>query len=167
MYNKGDNVIYGSKGVCVIEDITTVPFENAPKDKMYYVLFVISNESKIYVPVDIADSRMRKVLDKTDAKELIKKIPSIEPIEIRNEKQLEDVYKNAMHTNDSVEWIRLIKCIHSRRQQRLSQGKQMTSLDKKYMDIAEDALYLELGTALGIEKGAVLDLILKEAENNK
>ena len=39
MYNKGDNVIYGSKGVCVIEDITTVPFENAPKDKMYYVLF--------------------------------------------------------------------------------------------------------------------------------
>ena len=33
--------------------------------------------------------------------------------------------------------------------------------DKKYMEMAENAVYLEIGTALGIKKSEVLPLIVK------
>ncbi|MBE5957355.1 MAG: CarD family transcriptional regulator [Lachnospiraceae bacterium] len=162
MFNKNDYVIYGQNGVCIVEDITENPFEGAPKGKVYYVLFAVGSENKIYVPCDIGNSKMRKVLNKKEAMDLISCITSIEPLEAENEKQLEELYKNAVQSNDCIQLIRLIKCIHYRKKQRLSEGKQMTSTDRKYMDMAENSLYLEMGTALGVKKSEVLPLILEE-----
>ena len=42
----------------------------------------------------------------------------------------------------------------------------MTATDQRYMHMAEDALYLELGTALNMKKEQVLEYIIKEIENN-
>ena len=39
MYKKGEYVIYGSSGVCQIGDITTLNFDNVPKNRKYYVLY--------------------------------------------------------------------------------------------------------------------------------
>ena len=161
MYEKGKYVIYGSSGVCQIGDITTLNLDNVPKDREYYVLFP-KNGGKIYVPVDVANTKMRKVITKEEADDLIKKIPEIAPIEISNEKMLEESYKKCIHSNECIEWIRLIKCIYSRKQLRLSEGKKMTAIDERYMYMAEDALYLELGTALGMKKEQVLEYIKKE-----
>ena len=44
----------------------------------------------IYVPVDVASTKMRKVITKEEAEQLIEKIPTIQPIEISNEKFLEE-----------------------------------------------------------------------------
>ena len=60
----------------------------------------------------------------------------------------------------------MIKCIYDRKQLRLSEGKKITATDEKYMRMAEDALYLELGTALNMEKGQVVKYIIKEIEKN-
>ena len=60
----------------------------------------------------------------------------------------------------------MIKCIYDRKQLRLSEGKKITATDEKYMHMAEDALYLELGTALNMEKGQVVEYIIKEIEKN-
>ena len=46
----------------------------------------------------------------------------------------------------------MIKCIYDRKQLRISKGKKMTATDERYMHMAEDALYLELGTALNMDK---------------
>ena len=42
----------------------------------------------------------------------------------------------------------------------------MTATDQRYMHMAEDALYLELGTALNMKKEQVLEYIIEEIENN-
>ncbi|MDD6881570.1 MAG: hypothetical protein PUE18_08345 [Firmicutes bacterium] len=60
------------------------------------------------------------------------------------------------------EWIRLIKCIYQNEQNRMNAGKKVTVRDEKYMKLAENALYGELGIALGIPKNQVLDYIFKE-----
>ena len=46
----------------------------------------------------------------------------------------------------------MIKCIYDRKQFRISEGKKMTATDERYMHMVEDALYLELGTALNMNK---------------
>ena len=94
MYKKGEYVIYGSSGVCQVGDVTTLDIDNVPKDREYYVLFPKNNGGTIYVPVDVANTKMRKVITKEEAEQLIEKIPTIQPIEISNEKFLEESYKN-------------------------------------------------------------------------
>lgn len=166
MYSKGEYVIYGSNGVCQVGDVTTLNIDNVPKDRKYYVLYPNNNGGVIYVPVDVASSRMRRVITRSEAEELIKRIPTIKPIEVSNERLLDEIYKKCIHSNECTEWIRLIKCIYDRKQLRLSEGKKITATDEKYMRMAEDALYLELGTALNMEKGQVLEYIIKEIEEN-
>ena len=166
MYKKGEYVIYGSSGVCQVGDVTTLDIDNVPKDREYYVLFPKNNGGTIYVPVDVASTKMRKVITKEEADHLIEKIPIIQPIEISNEKLLEESYKKCIRSNECIEWIRLIKCIYARKQLRLSEGKKITATDEKYMHMAEDALYLELGTALNLQKDQVLKYVIKEIEKN-
>ena len=60
-------VIYGSSGVCKVGEVTTLNLENIPKDKEYYVLFPKNNGGTIYVPVDVASTKMRKVITKEEA----------------------------------------------------------------------------------------------------
>ena len=43
----------------------------------------------------------------------------------------------------------------------------MTATDERYMHMVEDALYLELGTALNMDKEQVLEYIIKEIEKDK
>lgn len=166
MYKNGEYVIYGSKGVCQVGEVTTLKLDNIPKDRQYYVLFPKNNGGKIYVPVDTAGTKMRKLITKDEAEKLINRIPTIEPIEISNEKLLEETYKKCIRSNECIEWIRLIKCIYSRRQLRLSEGKKISTIDERYMHMAEDVLYLELGTVLNMQKEQVLEYIIKESEKN-
>ena len=97
----------------------------------------------------------------------MKQCKTIQPIEISNEKSLEESYKKCIRSNECIEWIRLIKCIYDRKQLRISEGKKMTATDERYMHMAEDALYLELGTALNMDKEQVLEYIIKEIEKDK
>ena len=63
----------------------------------------------------------------------------------------------------------MIKCIYDRKQHRISEGKKMTATDERYMHMAEDALYLELGTALNMDKEQVLEhiIIVIEKDNKE
>nr|MCR4997845.1 hypothetical protein [Butyrivibrio sp.] len=67
---------------------------------------------------------------------------------------------------DCIELFKLIKCIYFRSKKRLDEGKKVTVADDKYMHLAEDVLYQELGVVLDIPKDQVLDYIIKEMEGN-
>ena len=79
MYKKGEYVIYGSSGVCQVGDVTTLDIDNVPKDREYYVLFPKNNGGTIYVPVDVASTKMRKVITKKKLKKIIKNNKSVLP----------------------------------------------------------------------------------------
>ena len=49
---------------------------------------------------------------------------------------------------------------------RLSDGKKATAIDEKYMNMAEESLYGEIGIALDIPKEDVLEYILKEIDKS-
>jgi CarD family transcriptional regulator len=167
MFRKGDLVLYGENGICEIGDISTVDIPGIDKERLFYFLYPKENNAKIYVPVDGDTSKMRKLLSKEEALELLKSIPDMEPLKIRDKRKPEDTYKIAVNKGDRRELIKLIKCIYLRNKEREKEGKKITTIDERYMKKAEGLLYQELGSVLEIPKDQVLEHIIKVIEEKK
>ena len=79
MFEIGEYVVYGVKGVCRIEDITHIDISGADKNRLYYVLAPIGDANgKIYVPTDNQKIVIRRVISKEEAEKLIQELPEIE-----------------------------------------------------------------------------------------
>lgn len=160
MFEIGEYIVYGSKGVCQVEDISNVDIPGASKDRLYYVLRQIENGAgKIYVPTDNDKIVMRKVITKEAAEDLIRRMPDMEQLWIDDDKKREVMYKEAIRTCDYNEWVRMIKTLYFRKRERTAQGKKVTALDEKYLKAAENELYSELSLILEIPKQEVLEYI--------
>lgn len=160
MFQKGDKVVCGSKGVCEIEKITTLNIPGVDKTREYYILKPLyMASSTVYLPVDTAEKTMRNILTDKEAQELLLEIPKIPFIRIANEKFLEQEYKNCLKMDNCREWVRIIKTVYMRKQKRLEAGRKVTAVDTKYFRIAQDCLYGELAVALKLPRDAVEDSI--------
>lgn len=166
MFEKGELVIYGSNGLCDITDIKTVDIPGIDKDRLYYILSARNSKCTIYVSADGDLSKMRKLISKEEAESLLLNVKEIEPLKLKDEKKPDAEYKKALQKYDCMELFKLIKCIYLRRKQKLDEGKKINASDEKYMHLAEDMLYQELGVVLDIPKEQVLDYIIKGIETN-
>lgn len=166
MFEKDEYVVYGNNGICQIADITHMEMSGVDKNQLYYVLIPQGvRDSKLYAPVDNVRVRMRKVLSKEEAEQLIENVKNIEHIEVKDDKQREEIYKELMGQGEPQGWIKVIKTLYVRKQERLSAGKKITNTDEKYLRMAENQLYSELGFALGIEKNSVEQHIIQQVES--
>lgn len=166
MFQLGEKVVCGSKGVCSVEDMTTLNISGVDKEREYYILkplYMVA--STVYVPVDTADGSLRRVLTEEEAKALISTIPQIPLITISNEKFLEQEYKNCLKTDRCEEWIRIIKTIWQRKQKRLEAGRKVTAVDARYLKIAQDCVYGELAVALSMSRESVEEYIISQLED--
>lgn len=162
MFEKGDFIVYGNNGVCEVRDITTINMKDAPKDRLYYILSPRHHkDSKIFTPVDNEKAVMRAVLTKEEADELINGIPNIEELWVSNDKLREEKYKETMRSCECKDWIKIIKTLYLRKQERIAQGKKTTAMDEKYLRMAEENLYSELSLVLDIPKEDMVEYIKK------
>ena len=60
--SEGERVVCGSKGVCVVEEITTLDIAGVEEERVLYFKTSVSVSSTVYIPVDTAEGSMRKVL---------------------------------------------------------------------------------------------------------
>ncbi len=151
MYQKGDYVVKIPEGICRIEDVMQLDIYDT--DKEYYMLVPISEKSsKIYIPTDNAEGRIRKVISKEEALKFIKSIPEIDAKDIPNEKMREQEYKTSILSCNNEKIVSIIKSIYARKQERMEQGKKITTTDDKYFKRAEDVLFSELSFVLNIPK---------------
>ena len=165
MFEVGEYIVYGCKGVCQVEEITHIDIPGSNKDRLYYVLAPMDDRNgKIYAPTDNEKVAMRKVITEKEAKQLIEEMPQIEKIWVSNEKQREIKYKEALRTCDYRAWISIIKTLYFRKKERIAQGKKITSLDERYLKAAENELYSELSLTLGIPRGEMEQLICNRLE---
>ncbi len=167
MYQIGEYVVCGSKGVCSVEKITTLDISGVDKSREYYILKpVYTANSTVYVPVDTAETSLRRVLTEEEARKLVDDLAQIPLITNPNEKMMEQEYKNCLRTDCCREWFRIIKTIWNRRRKRLEAGRKMTAVDVRYYKIAQDCVYGELAVALGMPRAEVenrIEGMLEEA----
>lgn len=153
MFKEGEYIIYGNTGVCKVEEITKMAAPGTKIDRLYYVLEPVYDKGcRLFTPVDNRKVKMRPVLTKQEADELIEKLKEIDVLWVKDEKNREQMYKEAIHTCDCEEWVRIIKTLYLRKKSRLAEGKKVTSSDAKYLHLAEESLYGELSVVMGIPK---------------
>ena len=152
MFQTGDYIIYGTRGVCRVKNIGTLDFSGT-KGRLYYTLSPCYMEgSTVYTPVDATGIVMRPVMTREEALALIDEIPQIEELWIKDEKSREYAYKEAIRGCDNRELVRIIKTIYNRGRSRMEAGKKVTVADNKYFKIAEENLYGELAVSLDLTK---------------
>lgn len=160
MFQKNDYVIYGNNGVCTVKDVGPLDIPGVPKERIYYTLVpYYTKDSQIFTPVDSDKVVMRTLICEEEIMQLIKDISTIELLWVKDEKQREAQYKEALRTCDCRELVRIIKTIYQRKQHRIAEGKKMTASDEKYFHLAEENLYGEFAIALGIERDQVREFI--------
>lgn len=167
VFKKGEYVVCGNNGICKVTDVATLNMNGAPKDRLYYILKpVYAESSTVYIPVDNHKVAIRPALTAEETHALIEKIPSLDLIWVENEKQRELTYKECLKQNTCEDYVRIIKTLYLRKQDRLAKGQKIIGLDERYLKQAEDFLYGELAVALGIEKQGVQAYITEEIEKS-
>lgn len=168
MFEKGQYVVCGSKGVCTIEEVTTLSIPGVDREREYYILKPLYvSASTVYVPVDMGETSMRNVLSSQEAEELIGKIPGIELIQAPSDKMLESLYRECIKSSRCEDCLKIIKTVYLRKLKRMEDGRKVTAVDTKYFKLAEDSLYGELAVALNIPKNEVEGYITEEMDNPK
>ncbi|MBQ8589313.1 MAG: CarD family transcriptional regulator [Firmicutes bacterium] len=167
MYNKGDYIIYGSSGVCLVEDITIPDFMGDGTTE-YYVLSPVRDNGRIYIPVNTTKF-MRPVITKAQAMELIAQIPSIQKTEYqsRDHRMLAEHYKHSLDSHEVSDLVQLIKTIYLKNEDLATRGKRPSNTDLQFMKKAEDLLHSELSIALEIPFNEVGKFITSEVEKLK
>ncbi len=151
MFAKGEYVVYGGKGVCLIRDISRIDIPGVDKDRLYYIMQPIFNaKGTVYLPIDSNKAVIRRIISRDEASKLIEDIREIKLLAVPDEKRREDSYKEALKTCSVYAWVSIIKTLYTRRNERMAAGKKITALDERYLKTTEHELYGELSIALGI-----------------
>ena len=162
MFEKDEYIVYGITGVCRVRDITARDQDG--QQKLYYVLEPAGTAGgRIITPVEDNKSVMRRVLTEEEAYRLIDGIGEIAGIAIKEDRQRETRYKEALKSCDCRMWIAMIKTLQHRKMERKGRGKRLTEMDERYMRKAKENLYRELSIPLGIPAAQVEDFIASRA----
>jgi len=155
-FKVNDYVMYGGSGVCVVEGIGVPDISGIDNTKQYYFLKPLyTQDSTIFSPVGNSRVVMRKLITKEKALELIAQIPDIETIWDDNEKVREEKYLEALHAYSCYEWIRIIKTLYLKMEERVQHKKNAGEKDSRFLRMAEDMLYGELAIPLGMPREEV------------
>ena len=162
VFQVGDYIVYGSNGICKIEEITH-PDIAANKDQLYYVLIPQRmRDSRLFCPTDNNRVVLRKVITAEEAKELLEEVADIEPLQVTSERLRDDSYKQAMRSCDLRQCVKVMKALLIRKKEREEIGKKVTVTDERYMKLAEDGLYGELSLALGCDREVIKQQFLED-----
>lgn len=166
MYQVGQLIVYGNKGVYKIENIGYPEITWLKPERKYYTLVPIFKGENIYTPVD-TDIFMRPVMTRDTALGFIKQIPQIDSMDndaCKNPRATETYYQANLESHDLAKVVSVIKHIHAKRIAAKNKGRRIAQIDEKYMKRAENILNEELAVIFNIQPEEVPDLICKMIE---
>ena len=144
MFHVGDYIVYGSNGICRVEEITHPDIAGIDENKLYYVLVPEkTRDSRLFCPTDNSRVVIRSVITAEES-----------------ERMRDDSYKKAMKSCDLRQWVQVIKALLIRKEEREANGKKVTVTDERYMKLAEDGLYSELSLVMGKDREEIREKFL-------
>ena len=116
MFEIGDYVVNATNGICQIKEVVKMDLSGGKQEKEYFYLEPVDEKSaKAYIPLDIAPTRIRKVIDAKKATEVISAVDSIEELLVSSEREREAIYKAAIKSCEPKELVAMIKNIFRRK----------------------------------------------------
>lgn len=163
MFNVNDYVMYASTGVCQIIEIKKEKLMGYVEEEYYVLQPVYQNSNTtIMIPVKNQNVRMRHLADHDEIAALIAGIPSVDISWIENDRQRNEKCKEALRSGNCKEWIKILKNLRFRKEDRTAQGKKFSQADDNFLKLAEKLLYEEFSVSLQIPLEKVEPYILKQ-----
>lgn len=156
MYKVGQYVVYCGEGVFKVDSIGTLDLSGVSGDDTYYTLLSpFRAGSKVYALVGNEEGKLRDVITKKEAKEVLDNIALFDDIDVPNEKQKDEIYKKLIHKNDFRDLAKIVKTMYIKKVSKIAAGKKMTSGDDRYYRMAEERLIGELAIVLDLDRGEI------------
>lgn len=175
VFKPGDTVVYRHR-VCEVASIREGYFEG----RDYYELHALfENRLKLFVAVDEADDAgMRPVMSGDEALALIDSILDAKPIDMSaleaesstptlRDRHVREEYDRLVKSGDPEELIPILRSVREHAAARKRDGRKVTSVDKRYFEMAEGMLFDELAVSLGIDRDKFADFFEERLENLK
>ncbi len=153
MFQPGELVVYGTTGVCRVEEVTRPNRTGPDRERQYYLLKPLHQDGVIYTPVESNGKvPIRAVITREEAEALIDLIPTMcaEAYHGPTLQALAQHYQTVVRSHDCRDLIELMMSIYAKRQLVESQNRRLGMVDERFMKQAERLLYGELSVALDI-----------------
>ena len=162
MWKIGEIILYGTQGLCKIEDISVRDFLGQTQE--YYVLGPVSDmKSTFYVPVsnEVLCGRMRKLLTKELAYDLILSLPHLQAPWIENDKLRANEFKALIESGDREKTASVLRAIWLKKGDLEKVGKKLRASDQSIFEKGEKILFDEFCFIFSLDKNGVLSMIEK------
>lgn len=160
MLHQGEMVVYKCRGMYEVENVGKLKFSYTDRKKEYYTLHSVEDEKEmVYVPA-VENEAIRRPMNRDEALQLVEEAHKTQILDVPNEKAREQEYKQCIGSYEPKEWIRILKTLYQRTKKRGT----ATSVDKKYQQVAERALYSELAYALQVPINQVEEILWEHSD---
>ena len=158
MFKVNDYVVYGSNGVCKVQDIEKISLRR--EEHEYYILSPVYN-SKMTIKIRVNNKKLslRKLMTKDEVMDLIEGISRNETVEVEDARKKIQEYKSIIKRGNAEEIIKVINSIKLEENEKASLGKKLNKTDEDIMVVAKKQLYEEFAIVLKINVDEVGDYI--------
>ena len=166
-YKVGEYVVYGSNGICRINDIKDMTLSPMIGERNYYVLEQINTKaSTIYVTTDNVTlcAKMRYVLTEKEILDILHGVKENSISWIDDRKTRAQSFYNILHNGSHEELLLMIGCIYLKGKELSESSKRLSDSDASVLRSAEKIIKEEFAFSLNIEPEKVGEFIRKELE---
>ena len=162
MFEIGEYIVYGTSGICRVEEIGPSPYDKNDT-RSFYLLIPVHNPmgSTIYTPVDNDRVPMRRLMTREEVDALIGAIPEIGLVQVPVEKQRREIYRTTVFALRPEGYVSVMKTVDRRREELTAARKHFPVSDMEYGRIAKHLLYSECAHVLGMSEDGVEGYIAK------
>lgn len=156
MYNRGERVLYGSHGVCLIIDIEVKSVDR--KEITYYVLEPLEQPgSRYYIPIHnkTAVTKLSRLLSSEELQALLVSVKNSDCGWILDEGKRKQHYRELINSGDRAALLGMIRALYRHKQEQIEAGRKFHLCDENFLHDAEKLLREEFSLVLEIPKEQV------------
>lgn len=164
-YNVGDIVLYGSDGVCKIDEISKQKI--GTETLSYYILRPIYNEkSTIYVPTQnkLLVEKMKQVPTKEELCSALEEIKKSDEVWEEDDTLRKENFKNVIDSGDAYKIISLIKLLYLKNDSLIAVGRKLRVFEEHILKDCEKILADEFSFVLNINRSHIKTFLRDKLE---
>lgn len=165
MYEVGQYVVYGSEGVCRIDEIGHPRLSGLDKTREYYRLTPHNRGGAIYAPVD-GKIVMRPVISREELDALLPTLSTLAPLDDipSDVKEAAAYYRTILTEHSCMRLLRLCKALYLKQAALSRSRRSINSTELRSWKAAEEMLHSEFGFVLGMPPSQVRSFLAERLQ---
>lgn len=164
-YETGQNIVYGSNGICVVDDIRRMKITSDSPLEPYYVLKLKRDmKTTIFVPANNMEltAKMRAPMKKDEIISMLEEPEEYRVAWIADRRNREELFHEILREGTSRDLLHMVICLYKRKEELFREGKRLSETDTKTLKTATGLLEEEVAFVLEISSDDVAGYIMQK-----